>query len=77
MSVVRSCGAAVGDLHCGKNSRGLIRPLFENAEKFADVLVLCGDLTDYGLPEEAQLLVEEMSVALGAADRRGPGQSRL
>jgi Icc-related predicted phosphoesterase len=55
--------AAVGDIHCGKNSRGLIRPLFENAGEFADVLVLCGDLTDYGLPEEARLLVEELSVA--------------
>ena len=60
-SVVRV--AAVGDLHCSKNSQGLIRPLFENAEQFADVLVLCGDLTDYGLPEEAHLLVEELSVA--------------
>jgi Icc-related predicted phosphoesterase len=55
--------AAVGDLHCGKNSQGLIRPLFENCDKFADVLVLCGDLTDYGLPDEAHLLVEELSVA--------------
>ena len=60
-SVVRV--AAVGDLHCSKNSHGLIRPLFENADEFADVLVLCGDLTDYGLPEEAHLLVEELSVA--------------
>jgi len=55
--------AAVGDLHCSKNSRGLIRPLFEGADRFADVLVLCGDLTDYGLPEEAHLLVEELSAA--------------
>ena len=60
-SVVRV--AAVGDLHCGKNSLGLIRPLFEDAGQFADVLVLCGDLTDYGLPEEAHILVEELSVA--------------
>jgi Icc-related predicted phosphoesterase len=61
-SVVRV--AAVGDIHCGKNSRGLIRPLFEHVDAFADVLVLCGDLTDYGLPDEAHLLVEELSVAL-------------
>ncbi len=60
-SVVRV--AAVGDLHCSKNSHGLIGPLFKNADEFADVLVLCGDLTDYGLPEEAHLLVEELSVA--------------
>ncbi len=55
--------AALGDLHCNKNSRGTIRPLFENAGTFADVLVLCGDLTDYGLPEEARLLVDELAVA--------------
>ncbi len=55
--------AAVGDLHCSKTSHGQFRPLFENCERFADVLVLCGDLTDYGLPEEAHILVEELSVA--------------
>jgi Icc-related predicted phosphoesterase len=60
-SVVRV--AAVGDIHCGKNSRGLVRPIFEGVDAIADVLVLCGDLTDYGLPEEAHLLVEELSLA--------------
>ena len=49
-SIVRV--AAVGDIHAKKNSHGLIRPLFAEADRFADVLVLCGDLTDYGLPEE-------------------------
>jgi Icc-related predicted phosphoesterase len=58
-SVVRV--AAVGDLHCTKNSQGLIQPLFEHAARFADVLVLCGDLTDYGLPEEAHVLVQELA----------------
>jgi Icc-related predicted phosphoesterase len=55
--------AAVGDLHCSKTSQGLLRPLFENSHEFADVLVLCGDLTDYGLPEEAHILLDELSVA--------------
>jgi Icc-related predicted phosphoesterase len=55
--------AAVGDIHCGKNSRGVVRPIFEGVDAIADVLVLCGDLTDYGLPEEAHLLVEELSLA--------------
>src|SRR5262245_53557145 len=54
--------AATGDLHCNKNSRGTIRPLFENADTFADILVLCGDLTDYGLPDEARLLVDELAI---------------
>ena len=45
--------ATVGDVHCTKTSRGALRTLFERAAEEADVLVLCGDLTDYGLAEEA------------------------
>src|SRR3954471_1194253 len=52
--------AAIGDLHCTRASQGNIAPLFARASEFADVLVLCGDLTDYGLPEEAQVLVREL-----------------
>lgn len=58
-SVVRV--AAIGDLHCGKTSQGRIQPLFADASQFADVLVLCGDLTDYGLPEEAHILAKELA----------------
>lgn len=54
--------AAVGDLHCTKESAGLLRPLFEQAAAKADVLLLCGDLTDYGTAEEAQILAKELSV---------------
>ncbi|MBS2016721.1 MAG: metallophosphoesterase [Deltaproteobacteria bacterium] len=53
--------AAVGDLHCTKDSSGLLRPYFTQLEGRADVLLLCGDLTDYGLPEEAQVLAKELS----------------
>src|SRR5689334_9841935 len=52
--------AAIGDLHCGKNSQGAFRPLLERVAEAADVLVLCGDLTDYGLPEEAEILAKEL-----------------
>jgi Icc-related predicted phosphoesterase len=55
--------AAVADLHCTKTSRGSFRGLFERVAEEADVLALCGDLTDYGLPEEAHVLVEEMAAA--------------
>ncbi len=54
--------AAVGDLHVTKESRGLLRPLFAQLEGRADVLILCGDLTDYGLAEEAVVLAKELSV---------------
>ena len=45
--------AAVGDLHCTKTSAGVLQPLFGQMAECADVLALCGDLVDYGLPEEA------------------------
>jgi Icc-related predicted phosphoesterase len=53
--------AAMGDVHCTKNSHGSLQPLFAQAARDADILVLCGDLTDYGTAEEAHVLVKELS----------------
>lgn len=53
--------AAVGDTHCTKSSAGTLRGMFAQANEAADILLLCGDLTDYGLPEEAHVLAEELS----------------
>jgi len=58
--------AAVGDLHCGVGSAGALEPLFGAMSRAADVLVLCGDLTDYGLPDEAQVLARELRAASSA-----------
>jgi Icc-related predicted phosphoesterase len=55
---------AVGDLHCGKASQGAFQSLFAAASAAADVLLLCGDLTDYGLPDEARVLVREVATGL-------------
>src|SRR5918992_4553627 len=55
--------AAVGDIHCTKSSHGNFQPLFAQISAEADVLLMCGDLVDYGLPEEAQVLANELSVA--------------
>jgi Icc-related predicted phosphoesterase len=55
--------AAVGDLHCTKASAGSLRELFGQAAEAADALLLCGDLTDYGLPDEAKVLADELSAA--------------
>jgi Icc-related predicted phosphoesterase len=52
--------AAVGDLHCTKTCEGLFQALFTKIAESADVLVLCGDLTDYGTPEEARVLAKEL-----------------
>lgn len=57
--------AAVGDLHYGKNAaQGSLQPLFAQITESADVLVLAGDLTDYGLPEEARALAREITSSL-------------
>jgi Icc-related predicted phosphoesterase len=56
--------AAVGDLHVKKSSQGQLAPLLATVNDAADVLLLCGDLTDYGLPEEAQILVKELQSAV-------------
>jgi Icc-related predicted phosphoesterase len=53
--------AAVGDLHCTKTSQGAFQPLFSRIAEAADVLLLAGDLTDYGLPEEARILARELT----------------
>src|SRR6185436_16715782 len=58
--------AAVGDIHCTKTSEGVLQPLFAQMAESADIIALCGDLVDYGLFDEAQLLVKELSVALKA-----------
>jgi Icc-related predicted phosphoesterase len=56
--------AAIGDLHVSKNSQGKFQPLFEQITDAADVLLLCGDFTDYGTPEEARVLARELSAAV-------------
>src|SRR3954464_4517920 len=52
--------AAVGDLHCTKTSQGMFQPLFARVAECAEVMLLAGDLTDYGLPEEARVLAREL-----------------
>jgi len=42
---------------------GTFQPLFAQVAEQAHILALAGDLTDYGLPEEARLLVRELSAA--------------
>ena len=56
--------AAVGDLHIKKTSQGQLAPLLAPVNERADVLLLCGDLTAYGLPEETQILVKELKSAV-------------
>ena len=52
--------AAAGDLHFGRDSAGTVRPHLEGIAERADVLLLAGDLTKRGEPDEARVLTEEL-----------------
>ena len=56
--------AATADLHYGKHSRGTLHDAFAEISHSSDILLLCGDLTDYGLPEEAEELVADIRAAV-------------
>jgi Icc-related predicted phosphoesterase len=56
--------AALGDIHVSKTSHGAYQALFSQIGNTADVLLLCGDFTDYGLPEEARILARELTTAM-------------
>ncbi|HVR41829.1 MAG TPA: metallophosphoesterase [Thermoanaerobaculia bacterium] len=58
--------AAVGDIHCGRASQGELCPLFAKVAQEADVLLLAGDLTNYGTAEEFEILIRELESAAPA-----------
>jgi len=53
--------AALSDIHYSKSSQGSFQPLFSQIAEAADVLILAGDLTDYGLAEEARILAKDLA----------------
>ncbi len=53
--------AAIADVHCNKTSLSTLHSIFERASATSDVLLLCGDLTDVGLIEEAEILAKELT----------------
>ena len=52
--------AAIGDLHVTEDSSAPYRELFAEISASADVLVLCGDLTNFGKTGEAEILAEDI-----------------
>ena len=54
--------AAVGDLHLGKEAPLALVESFATLHEHADVLMLAGDLTQHGEPEEAQRLIDALAV---------------
>ena len=56
--------AAMSDIHVSKTGQGALSSMFAQVSERADLLVMCGDLTDYGLPEEARVLARDIGTAL-------------
>jgi Icc-related predicted phosphoesterase len=52
--------AAVGDIHVRENDHGKWHSYFRTVSEKADILLLCGDLTDTGHLNEAEVLAEEL-----------------
>ena len=52
--------AAIGDLHVTENCVAPYRETFSEIARVADVLVLCGDLTNFGKSTEAEILAEDI-----------------
>jgi Icc-related predicted phosphoesterase len=52
--------AAIGDLHVTEQSVGRYRDMFARLSEEADVVALCGDLTNFGKAREAEILAEDL-----------------
>jgi Icc-related predicted phosphoesterase len=52
--------AAIGDLHVQEDSVAPYREMFSEISNKADVLVLCGDLTNFGKTREAEILADDI-----------------
>jgi Icc-related predicted phosphoesterase len=55
--------AALADVHCDRTSHVAMQHMFAGIAERADVLLLCGDLTHHGLPEEGAVLAKELAAA--------------
>ncbi len=52
--------AAIGDVHASPTARGRWRDMLGEVSHAADVLCLCGDLTNHGTAQEAEALAEDL-----------------
>jgi Icc-related predicted phosphoesterase len=76
--------AALSDIHYSKTSAGSMAPLFSEIAEASDVLLLGGDLTDYGAAEEARVLAKDLAqvkipvvAVLGNHDFEGDQQDEI
>jgi Icc-related predicted phosphoesterase len=50
--------AAAGDIHASESHREAVAKAFADVEAQADLILLAGDLTTHGIPEEAEVLAD-------------------
>jgi uncharacterized protein len=50
--------AAAGDIHCSEENRAHVAAAFDEIRDEADLVLLAGDLTTYGEPEQAAVLAD-------------------
>jgi Icc-related predicted phosphoesterase len=55
--------AAMADVHYGKELKDSLQSAYRAASEQADVLLVCGDITNYGLPEEASVALQDLRAA--------------
>ena len=55
---------ATADLHFGKSSGGTLQTLLSQIATAADVLVVAGDITDYGTADEARAFAKELGASI-------------
>lgn len=53
--------AATADVHLGRESAGALRPHLDDLDRHADVLLMAGDLTTCGHPDEARVVAAELA----------------
>src|SRR5688572_22626109 len=53
--------AAVGDLHYDSGRGTSFRDMFSDVNRKADILVICGDMTTHGKPDQMTAFVEELA----------------
>jgi Icc-related predicted phosphoesterase len=56
--------AATGDLHFGKSSAGTFQPLLSQIATEAELLLVAGDITDFGTAEEARGFVKDLTATI-------------
>jgi Icc-related predicted phosphoesterase len=53
--------AAVADVHIKETSKDSLKKIIQSIGKEADIFLLCGDLTNFGQPQEVDILTEVFS----------------